>query len=224
MLVICFSVPGLLFSSARGNIAGGNRAYNRGKYDVALEKYMLALNAAPDSSEPAFNIGDVYYKTGSYEDALKSYQKATYSKDMKLQEMAYYNMGNALFRLSKLTEAIQLYKKALELNPGDKDAKFNLEFAQKKIKENMDKKKEQQRQEKKENQNDRDKKSSGDKADKDKKQENKEKRDEKKQENKKEGMSKEDAQRLLDSLSDEKKPKQKADVKIPLFRMPEKDW
>ena len=230
-IIVCFCLTGLLCASARSNLSGGNRAYNREKYDTALEKYTLAGNAAPDSFEPAFNKGDVHYKTGLYQDALKSFEKATYSKDVELQGKAYYNMGNASFRLGKLSEAVQFYKKALELNFLDKDAKFNYEFAQKKIKENADKNKEQKKQEQKqdknEKQNDKDKKNTDNKSDKDKDKENKGKKDENKQENKenkKEGMSKEDAQRLLDALSDEKKPKQKANVKIPLFRMPEKDW
>jgi Ca-activated chloride channel family protein len=57
-------------------------------------------------------------------------------------------MGNALFRINKLDESIVAYKKALELNPSDMDAKFNLEFAREQIK----KKKEQQDESKKKKQ------------------------------------------------------------------------
>ncbi|MDD5688077.1 MAG: tetratricopeptide repeat protein [Elusimicrobia bacterium] len=218
---------GSLYSSIRGNLSKGNSAFNKEKYDVALEKYKLAETADPNLPETAFNIGDVYFKTGAYEDALKNYEKATYSKDIALQGKAYYNMGNSLFRLGKLPEAIQLYKKALELTPSDTDAKFNIEFAQKKLKENIDKNSKQQD---KDSQSQKDKdKDKGKEKDKGKDKENK-KNEEKKQqekdkkEEKKQGMSKEDAQRLLESTGDEKRPKEKANVKVPVFGMPEKDW
>jgi TolA-binding protein len=37
-----------------------------------------------------------------------------------------------------LEEALEFYKKVLEINPDDEDAKYNIEFVQKKIKEMMD--------------------------------------------------------------------------------------
>ena len=46
---------------------------------------------------------------------FKEYEKTTYSDNIILQSKAYYNMGNCLYRLNKLPEAIQFYKKALEL-------------------------------------------------------------------------------------------------------------
>lgn len=207
----------VLFSSVRSNLSSGNSAFKKEKYDIALEKYKNAEASKPGLPEAVFNIGNVYYKTGDYEDALKSFEKATYSKDIELQCKAYYNMGNSLFRMGKLPEAILFYKKAIELNSADEDAKFNLEFVQKKIKENMDKNKKQQSQQHDEkDKKEKQKKQDGQKNQQD---ENKEKGEEKKQ-----GMSKEDAQRLLNSLGDEKKPKEKAKMKVPIFRMPEKDW
>jgi tetratricopeptide (TPR) repeat protein len=53
------------------------------------------------------------------------------------QAKGYYNSGNVLYREGKWEEAIGAYKKALELNPNDEDAKYNLEFVRQKIKENL---------------------------------------------------------------------------------------
>ncbi|MEW6555794.1 MAG: tetratricopeptide repeat protein [Elusimicrobiota bacterium] len=200
-----------LYPSVRSNLGKGNIAFKKEKYDTALEKYKQAETEKPDLPETMFNLGNVYYKTGAYEDALKNYEKATYSKDIKLQAKAYYNIGNTLFRLGKLPEAIQLYKKALELYPDDSDAKFNIEFVQKKLKENIDKKLKQQA--KKE-----------DKKTKEQENKKKEEQDKEKSEDKQQKMSKEDAKRLLESAGEEKRPKEKANVKMPVFGMPEKDW
>jgi tetratricopeptide (TPR) repeat protein len=41
----------------------------------------------------------------------------------------YYNLGNAQFRQGNLGQAILNYRKALKLDPGDKDTRANLEFA-----------------------------------------------------------------------------------------------
>ncbi|HAX61360.1 MAG TPA: hypothetical protein DCX95_02215 [Elusimicrobia bacterium] len=218
-LIISLIASNGLYSSVRVNLGKGNSAYKKEKYEIALEKYKLAESEKPDLPETMFNLGNVYYKTGNYEDAIKNYEKAAYSKDIFLQSKAYYNIGNALFRLGKFPEAIQLYKKALELNPDDKDAKFNIEFAQKKLKENIDKKIKQESQGQQESA-----KKEQEKEKKDDGKSNEKTQQEKGKEEKKDGMSKEDAQRLLESVGDEKKPKEKADVKIPLFKMPEKDW
>ncbi|PIU83768.1 MAG: hypothetical protein COS68_02255 [Elusimicrobia bacterium CG06_land_8_20_14_3_00_38_11] len=203
-----------LYPSIRSNLGKGNSAYKKEKYDAALEKYKLAETEKPDLPETMFNLGNVYYKTGNYEDAIKNYEKATYSKDIIFQSKAYYNIGNALYRVGKLPEAIQLYKKALELNPNDKDAKLNIEFVQKKLKENIDKNTKQSSQNT-QNQN----------KNKNEKNQGKDKQDKKSGEKeKKDRMSKEDAKRLLETVGDEKKPKEKANIKMPLFKMPEKDW
>ncbi|MFH0947777.1 MAG: tetratricopeptide repeat protein [Elusimicrobiota bacterium] len=206
-LNLCFI--SLLYSSARTLISKGNNAYNGEKYDVALENYHLAESKKPGSCEVPFNLGNVYYKTDNYEEAIKNYERTTYSKDIKLQQKSYYNIGNALFRSEKLSEAIQFYKKALELEPDDNDAKFNLEFTQKKMKEKNDKKSKQEQDKK--NQKKEDKKE-------------KKKNDSEKKEEQQKGMSKEDAKRLLNTLPEEKKPKEKSNMKIPLFNMPDKDW
>ena len=48
-----------------------------------------------------------------------------------LKQKSYYNMGNAYYRMGYMEESIDAYKKALELNSGDIDSKFNLEWARK---------------------------------------------------------------------------------------------
>ena len=119
----------------RKQVLEGNELFAEEKYDQANLKYRDALLQDPDSPLIHFNIGDVLYKKRNYEEALKSYEKATASDDILLQSQAYYNMGNTLYRMGKLVESIQMYKKALELNPEDEDAKYNLEYVRAKLKQ-----------------------------------------------------------------------------------------
>lgn len=132
------------YASARKKVQQGNNSYKKKMYEKALEKYRDAQIDSPESKPVYFNLANSMYKMGKYEEAMEEYEKSTYSKDTELQAKAYYNMGNSLYRQGKLPEAILYYKKALEINPDDEDAKYNIEYIQKKIKEMMDKQKGQQ--------------------------------------------------------------------------------
>jgi len=122
------------------------RLYSEGKIDEALSKWRDAQIDSPDKNELHYNIGDALHLQKKYKDALNEYEKALDSKDAAIQEKTYYNMGNTSYRMGKLPEAIGYYKKALDVNPDDKDAKYNIEFVRKKIKENLKKQKAQQSQ------------------------------------------------------------------------------
>ena len=64
-----------------------------------------------------------------YEKALESFQKSLGTEDNQLEEKTYYNIGNTYFQQNNLVESINAYKKALDIDPNDKDAKYNLELA-----------------------------------------------------------------------------------------------
>lgn len=55
----------------------------------------------------------------------------------------FYNLGNALAQKQELEQAIEAYKKALELNPNHEDAKYNKELIEEFL-ENQDKDKDKQ--------------------------------------------------------------------------------
>jgi Ca-activated chloride channel family protein len=74
--------------------------------------------------------GAAQYKAGEYEQALKSLEGLESADD-------WYNKGNALARLSRYPEAIEAYKKALELNPEHKDAEYNKALIEKLSQQNQ---------------------------------------------------------------------------------------
>jgi len=121
-----------------------NKLYKQGKVDEALSKWRDAQIENPDSDRLHYNIGNGLHEQKKYEDAFKEYEKSLNSKDSELQRSSYYNMGNTHYRMGKLLEAIEDYKRCLDINPDDEDAKYNIEFVRKKIKENL--KKEEQKQ------------------------------------------------------------------------------
>ncbi len=136
----------VLAESVDSNIQTGITEYRQQNFDQAEINFSNALKEKPDSPELNYNLANSHYKTGKFEEALKSYSDAASSETTPdLKQNSLYNSGNALFRMGKLEESIEAYKKVLEMNPGDMDAKFNLEFARLKLRE-------QNKQEQKQNQ------------------------------------------------------------------------
>ncbi len=138
-IAISFLILVLLASghaeSIRGKINKGNKFFKEGKYEQALAAYQDALLDDPLNEVALFDLGDAYYKIKKYKEAIDAYQKVVGSQNLELSAKAFYNIGNAYFQQNKLKESIEAYKKALELNPNDRDAKYNLELARAKLKE-----------------------------------------------------------------------------------------
>ena len=106
---------------------------------------------APESPELHFNIGNVNYRKEDHENAIETYRKSFNIDDIRLESKANYNIGNAKYRLGEKTgnialwrEAMEFYKRAIELDADDEDAKYNLEFVEKKIKEALSKQQDEQ--------------------------------------------------------------------------------
>ena len=81
--------------------------------------------AAYDKNELA-EINDMY-KNGKYQEALDGYLKMTDAESAN--PYAFYNAGNAYFRLSKPGFAVLYYAKAFKLLPRDPDIRSNLDYA-----------------------------------------------------------------------------------------------
>jgi len=128
----------LMAQAGRGQVREGNALYEEAKYDEALNAYRDALLDAPESPKIQFNMGGALYQKKSYEEALSAYQKSLIAGERLLQSQAYYNMGNTQFRSQQYLESIESYKRALDLNPDDVDAKFNLEYVRNFLKQNAE--------------------------------------------------------------------------------------
>ena len=108
----------------------GNRQFSEGRLSEALISYRDAQIDAADAAEVHFNIGDVLCRQRKFGDAEEAFTTAQAKGDRRLQALAAYNAGNAQFGQNRLDRAAESYQRALELNPDDMDAKFNLELVQ----------------------------------------------------------------------------------------------
>jgi Ca-activated chloride channel family protein len=93
-----------------------------------------------------YNEGTAAYQKGEFESSAVTLQDSLKSADLGLQQLGYYNLGNALYRKGqqsqqkdpKLTiadweKSIKAYQDSLALKPDDEDARFNKELVEKKL-------------------------------------------------------------------------------------------
>lgn len=145
---------GLLDSMKTSRVTGeANKEYHQGRYDSARAGYMRAKDMveerSPESYRLHYNIGASFYKEGNYDQAEKEFQQARGSQDPELSEAAVYNLGNVYFqkamqdqKIETLEKAVENYQAALQMNPDNEDARFNIEVVRRLI----DLKKQQQQQ------------------------------------------------------------------------------
>jgi len=128
----------------------GEDLYHKEDYDKALNSFIDAQIESPEDARLKYNIANAHYKTRNYDEAIKSYLDVAFTaQDISLEEKSYYNLGNCFYRQGKLPEAVEYYKKALDLDPEDQDAKYNLEFVREEIKRRMNEAKKRQEEQQK---------------------------------------------------------------------------
>ena len=122
-------------------IQEGISQYHEGEFKEAVENFSLAHTDRPEDSRIAYNLGNAHYKEGKFEEALQAYNQAALDeKNPDILKKTIYNTGNSMVNLGKLEEAESAYKKVLSLDPGDMDAKYNLEY----VRRELEKKEEQE--------------------------------------------------------------------------------
>jgi transcriptional regulator with PAS, ATPase and Fis domain len=98
-----------------------------GNNTSALKAFESALKLDPDSELVNANIGDVYFKEDSYDEAIKYYKKAiSVSVDYFKKSYLHNDLGLAYFRKGLFEEAIESFKSAIIQNPANTNAVYNL--------------------------------------------------------------------------------------------------
>jgi Ca-activated chloride channel family protein len=118
---------------AAESFASPYQAYEAGAYEQALQGFVDQQVERPEDPEVTLNLGSVHYEMKNFEEADRAFAQAAVAADDALRAQALYNLGNSAYRQGDLQKAIQLYQAALELDPDDQDAKFNLEFVRDEI-------------------------------------------------------------------------------------------
>jgi hypothetical protein len=181
----------------------------------AEKKYRLAVSTKQNNAIGSFNLGNAYYNSELYDEALFRHLEAAQNSTSKPEKhKAYHNIGTILMQKKQCKEAVSAFKNALRNNPEDDESRYNLALAQECAKEQGgdgdgdDEDKDKDKDENKDDKNDSDEKQdkddkNKDEGDKDDKNEGEDKEDE-------DGKPKDDKgdQKNNDPKDDKGKPQQ----------------
>jgi len=108
----------------------GNDYYRSKEFDKAAEQYENALRISKTDLNAKFNLAATYFRLERKEDASRLFTEiAKEATDASLRSKAHYNNGVILSSEKKLEASVEAYKNALRQNPGDNDARENLQKA-----------------------------------------------------------------------------------------------
>ena len=115
----------------------GERLYDASNWSESFAAFQRAIDAG---TSPAleYNAGNALYRTRHFEDAVKRF-RALPGDSSRLYHAALFNLGNSYVRAAEeldenaQVEALQLavtaFEEVLRFDPVDRDAKWNLELA-----------------------------------------------------------------------------------------------
>ena len=195
---------GVLFGQDKGK-----KAYEEGHYDEARVYYEHVLKNRKKDDGAQFGLGVTAYQQKDMETAARALNNAMNSDDKSLASKAMYNLGNMFRDQQKMEESLALYRKAIELDPTDEDAKVNYEL----LKQVLQQQEQQQQQDKQNQEHDQEK------QDQQKQNQDSEGQDEqnKNQDNQEKGedqqKQQEDQQKSQSEKEEEKKEQQQSQAK-----------
>ena len=130
----------MLAASAYSSPSSALRDYNSGNFTNTLAEFTKLAEVRTNDLRLVFNAGDAAYRATNFDLAQSLFQQVTLSPDLKLQQQAFYNLGNVQFQKAKQAKdldgleqgfdaAAKIYERAVTLNTNDMDAVFNLNYA-----------------------------------------------------------------------------------------------
>lgn len=230
LLVIIYVLMSLSANSQaeKRMVRKGNAEFRGGNFQEAEKDYRNARNVNPSSSIANYNLANALYKQNQYDAAAREFERLTENeKEKDKLSRYYYNLGNTLFQNKKYPESVQAYKNALRNNPGDMDAKHNLQMALRMVSKQENQKNSQAKNDDSKNKGDQNKDQNKEQNKDQNNNQNKEQGDSKPQPGQKNQISKEDAERILQAIENEEKEvmKKVQDQKEQAKKIPvDKNW
>ena len=196
---------GVLFGQDKGK-----KAYEEGHYDEARIYYEHILKNRKKDNGAQFGLGVTAYQQKDMETAARALNNAMNSDDKSLASKAMYNLGNMFRDQQKMEESLALYRKAIELDPTDEDAKVNYEL----LKQVLQQQEQQQQEDKQNEEQDQEKGEDQQKQDQDSEGQDEQNKDQEKQEKGEDQQKQQDDQQQSQSEKEkEKKEQQQSQAK-----------
>jgi Ca-activated chloride channel homolog len=201
----------------------GNRNYHDGDFHAAELQYRRALEQNPQDERALYNLSNVLYRQGRFEEAANILEGLSNMNIRDSQRAdVLHNLGNAKVGEKKFSEGIEAYKNSLRIRPDDMDTRHNLAYARQLLEE------QQQQQQQQQDQNDQ-------KDDQDQKDEQQTPPDQQpdddqqqqQQQPRPDQISPQDAERILDALNQQEQKVQENIDREEKKRVParvQKEW
>ncbi len=97
---------------------------------------LLALSVVVAYGQETLTQANEAYAQEDYNKAIALYEQTL--NEQGVSSDLYYNLGNAYYKHNEFAKAILNYERALLLNPGNEDARFNLDMANTQIVDKID--------------------------------------------------------------------------------------
>ena len=223
----------------------GLNHYQKQEYEAAQEYYESVLSKRGNQAQAHFGRGSSAFQQGDLETAKYSFEQSLKADNEQLKSKAMYNLGNTFYQNQKTKEALAFYRKALELDPTDKEAKYNYEFLkyqqqppedqqeqdQNNKEQDQEQEKDQEQENEQENEQDQKNKKQEDENQEQEDKEEQKENDEQQQQPQKQEVSEEEksqdlkqAESILDALKQDEKIMQKRQIARSKSRKLAKDW
>jgi Ca-activated chloride channel family protein len=137
LLLLLLLAPGLLGAGYEwgGPAARGIRELKEKRYDAARRSLREGRADFPRSAAIPYDEGIALGGAGFLDSAAAAYQEALTREGEPARAAAAYNLGNLAMRSRRYAAARALYREALRIHPGARDAKRNLEEAIRRLRE-----------------------------------------------------------------------------------------
>lgn len=178
-------------------------------YQKAEVNFRKALGSNPNYTQAQYNLANTLYRQEKYEEATEIYKSLAENQkiDKKIRAKSYHNMGNSFLKKEKYKESIDAYKKSLKVDPNDKETKYNLEYAKKKLQKQQQ---QQQQQNKDQQQQNKDQQQQQQQQQQDQK--NKDQQNKQQQQQDQKGKEKEQERKKAEAKEKQKEDKRQLDA------------
>tara|TARA_S200000501_G_scaffold353209_1_gene372800 strand:+ start:50694 stop:51470 length:777 start_codon:yes stop_codon:yes gene_type:complete len=113
----------------------GQSLYNAEKYGDAKKYYEYVLENRNQDEAALFGLAATLYKTDNPDGAESIFNGISNTSNTNLKSKALYNLGTLSNERGELDKSLAFFKKAIEVDPSNHNAKINYEILKRKITE-----------------------------------------------------------------------------------------
>lgn len=203
LLLLTAAASNTAAQEERPHVRRGVALLEQERFAEAEAEFRSALQLKPSSFEAAYNLGTALFRQEKYDEALQQLQATTPFANDDKQRLAslFHNLGNSYLFGQNIDQSIEAYKQALRHNPLDDETRYNLIAAMKLKDEQEEQEEEQQDQQEQEQQEQQEQEQEQEQQEQEQEQQDQQQQ----QQQESEGISRENAERLLQALEEDEK-------------------